>query len=421
MEALFGLDSPQVWDTALAYRQLQLVGQADSKRTAERRLHELGVLPIELHEKLLLDEHGRKPLALVLDAQIERARGQRRLVLFAQLHAFSGGQVALHANDARGRRYWVPLGTAEARPADVRKSLGLLQIHIGKDLAVFPHLGLAGLCRLEGGVSFVSLLAYPKKLDLTQQEPPPESVKPTPFHLRRLEDESIYILREAIATAEKPVLLYSMGKGSNVLLHLARKAFYPNVPPLPLLHIDTHWHFREMYEYRDQIVQSTGVELLVHPNPAAISQGINPLEHGSALHSDVTEAQGLEQALSLHRFDVVLSGARRDEETCQAEEGIFSLRSEQHRFIPEKQRPEFWSLYNTLKRPGETLRVAPLSNWTELDIWQYTLQENIPILPLYLAMERPVVAREGIYVLVDDDRMRLQAGEQIQKSKFINS
>ena len=233
-------------------------------------------------------------------------------------------------------------------------------------------------------------------------------------HLQRLEAESIHILREVAAEAERPVMLYSIGKDSAVMLHLARKAFYPSRPPFPLLHVDTTWKFRAMYAMREQAAADLGVELLVHQNPEAVARGINPFDHGSALHTDLWKTEGLKQALSHHGFDAAFGGARRDEEKSRAKERIFSFRTAEHRWDPKNQRPELWRLYNTRKHPGESIRVFPISNWTELDVWQYIHLEQIPIVPLYLAAERPVVERDGALIMVDDDRFRLHPGETPQ-------
>jgi sulfate adenylyltransferase subunit 2 len=236
-------------------------------------------------------------------------------------------------------------------------------------------------------------------------------------HLQRLEAESIDILREAVAESERPVMLYSIGKDSSVMLHLARKAFFPARPPFPLLHVDTDWKFRAMYELRDRMARESGLELLVHRNPEAVRLGINPFEHGSALHTDVWKTQGLKQALDAHRFDLAFGGARRDEEKSRAKERVFSFRSAQHQWDPKNQRPELWRLYNARRNTGESIRVFPLSNWTELDIWQYILAERIPIVPLYLAAERPVVRRDGTWIMVDDDRFPLREGERPEQRR----
>ncbi len=239
-------------------------------------------------------------------------------------------------------------------------------------------------------------------------------------HLQRLEAESIHIMREVVAEADKPVMLYSIGKDSAVMLHLARKAFYPSPPPFPLLHVDTTWKFRAMYEMRSRMAQEMGMELLVHQNPEAASLGINPFTHGSAIHTDMWKTQGLKQALDKFGFDAAFGGARRDEEKSRAKERIFSFRSTAHRWDPKNQRPELWRLYNGRKMKGESIRVFPISNWTELDIWQYISLENIPIVPLYFAAERPVVDRDGTLIMVDDDRMPLKTGEvpMMKKVRF---
>ena len=230
-------------------------------------------------------------------------------------------------------------------------------------------------------------------------------------HLQRLEAESIQIFREAVAESERPVMLYSVGKDSSVMLHLAMKAFYPAKPPFPLMHVDTTWKFRAMYELRDKLVAEYGLDLLVYQNPECIKLGINPFDHGSAVHTDMWKTEGLKQALDLYGFDAACGGARRDEEKSRAKERIFSSRSEQHRWDPKQQRPELWRLFNARRSPGESIRVFPLSNWTELDVWQYIHLEQIPIVPLYFAAKRPVVERDGTLIMVDDERMRLKPGE----------
>lgn len=230
-------------------------------------------------------------------------------------------------------------------------------------------------------------------------------------HLQRLESEAMHIMREVAAEAEKPVMLYSVGKDSAVMLHLAKKAFFPSPPPFPLLHVDTTWKFQEMYKLRQKSADDAGMELLVHQNPEAKADGINPFDHG-ALHTDMWKTQGLKQALDQHGFDAAFGGARRDEEKSRAKERIFSFRSTNHRWDPKNQRPELWKLYNTRKSKGESIRVFPLSNWTELDIWQYIHLENIEIVPLYFSARRPTVERDGMLLMVDDERFRFEEGEE---------
>ncbi len=229
-------------------------------------------------------------------------------------------------------------------------------------------------------------------------------------HLERLEAESIHIMREVVAEAQNPVMLYSVGKDSAVMLHVARKAFYPSPPPFPLLHVDTTWKFQDMYALRDRMAAEAGMELIVYQNPEAKARGINPFDHG-ALHTDMWKTEGLKQALDLHGFDAAFGGARRDEEKSRAKERIFSFRTASHGWDPKNQRPELWNLYNARKAKGESIRVFPLSNWTELDIWQYIMAEKIEIVPLYLAAKRPTVERDGLLLMVDDDRFPLEPGE----------
>jgi sulfate adenylyltransferase subunit 2 len=234
-------------------------------------------------------------------------------------------------------------------------------------------------------------------------------------HLRRLEAESIHIMREVVAEFRNPVMLYSIGKDSSVMLHLAMKAFYPSKPPFPLLHVDTTWKFREMISFRDETAKRLGLDLLVHVNEEGVKRGINPFDSGSALHTQVMKTEALKQALDKYGFDAAFGGARRDEEKSRAKERIFSFRTAAHAWDPKNQRPELWRVYNTRVNKGESIRVFPLSNWTELDIWQYILMEQIPIVPLYFAKQRPIVERDGMLMMVDDDRMKLKAGETIEQ------
>ena len=233
-------------------------------------------------------------------------------------------------------------------------------------------------------------------------------------HLQQLEAESIHIMREVVAEFGNPVMLYSIGKDSAVMLHLARKAFYPAPPPFPLLHVDTTWKFKEMITFRDKMAAECGLDLIVHVNKGGVEQKVSPFTHGSALYTDVMKTEGLKQALDHYKFDAAFGGARRDEEKSRAKERIFSFRSANHRWDPKNQRPELWNLYNTRVKPGESIRVFPLSNWTELDIWQYIHLEQVPIVPLYYAAVRPVVERDGMLIMVDDDRMELKPGEKVE-------
>src|SRR5947207_2576556 len=257
--------------------------------------------------------------------------------------------------------------------------------------------------------------------DLPLRRPGIEDTTGMPLtYLQRLEAESIHIIREVVAETDNPVMLYSIGKDSAVMLHLAIKAFFPARPPFPLLHVDTTWKFRDMYAFRDRRAAEVGMKLIVHVNPEGLAMNINPFMHGSAVHTDVMKTQGLRQALDKYGFDAAFGGARRDEEKSRAKERIFSFRSAQHRWDPKTQRPELWKLYNARKHKGESIRVFPLSNWTELDVWQYIYRENIPIVPLYFAKERPVVERDGTLIMVDDERLPLRNGERpaLRKVRF---
>jgi len=414
-----GLEAEQTWDTESAYEHLKACGETDSKRTAERRLNAHGLLPAELAEDGLQDESGRATNRIVLTWAMEQARKRRDRVLFAQLSPLPSGKPCLHANDARGARFWVPLAHVEQEA--IRTALIALQQHIGKPVAVFPHGALVALMRNTASMPDIHLCpqAYQPVLpaDLKLHGFDALNGQSTPRlspHLKRLEAESIHIIREAVAEAQNPAMLYSIGKDSGVMLHLARKAFYPSPPPFPLLHVDTRWKFQEMYLFRDFMARESGMDLLVHTNPDAIEKNINPFDHGSSLHTDITKTEGLKQALDKYKFDLVFGGARRDEEKSRAKERVFSFRSATHRWDPKNQRPELWNLYNTRKSQEASIRVFPLSNWTELDIWQYIYLENIPMVPLYFAKPRPVVVRPEMIMLVDDERCKLLPGEEIQ-------
>ncbi len=406
------------WDLAAACAVVEQAGLADSRRTAERRLHAWGLLPEELGLEALRDEQGRSPRLLVARRVLEEVRARRHLALFVQLHGLPGGRLLLHANDGRGARSWVALGQAVPDRAELCAALARLQQLAGKPVGLFAHGELVGRLRglaLPGQLEFVEEAYAPVLPALVWTAPGQRATRaPRSAHLQRLEDESIHILREAVAEAENPVMLYSLGKDSSVMLHLARKAFHPGLPPFALLHVDTRWKFREMYLFRDWVARVSGMRLLVHVNPQAVERDINPFDHGSALHTDITKTQGLKQALDAHGFDVVFGGARRDEEKSRAKERIFSFRDAHHGWDPKNQRPELWNLYNARRNRGESIRVFPLSNWTELDVWQYVEQEQLAVVPLYFAKRRPVVRHGDSLLMVDDDRFRLLDGEHIE-------
>ncbi len=421
----------------MAHQKIEASVGTLTKRTVERQLQALEFLPVALTAETLQDERSNTPMPSVINWQLDNARKARKLVLFIQLKNLPDGTPCLHANDARGARYWLPMPQLDLNsPSElnkpetiqkITKAFHQFQQFLNKELAVFPHAEITSLCRLIDADSNnvnasiqICMLAYAPVLDLSSQHSKTnlatglETKNLRTSHLKHLEDESIHILREAVAEAENPVMMYSVGKDSSVMLHLARKAFYPAPPPFPLLHVDTRWKFQEMYLFRDYMSQQCGMKLLVHINPDAIARNINPFDHGSSLHTDITKTEGLKQALDQHKFDVIFGGARRDEEKSRAKERIFSFRTKNHIWDPKNQRPELWSLYNTRKSQGESIRVFPISNWTELDIWQYIYQEAIPVVPLYFAKTRPVIERDGMLMMIDDARTQLLPGEQIQ-------
>ena len=318
-------------------------------------------------------------------------------------------------NDGRGSRQWLFGETGQDIKTHLNKVIAALEAGANKPMLLILHGELSSYRHeiSDRNVIKIARTAYPEnRVQIIENER--KLVKPSsrPSHLDRLEAESIHIIREVVAETKNPAMLYSIGKDSAVMLHLAKKAFWPGTPPFPLLHVDTGWKFRAMYNFRDQVAQATGMELLVHKNPDGVAQGINPLDHGSTIHTDIMKTQGLKQALDHHEFDAAFGGARRDEEKSRAKERIFSFRTRTHQWDPKNQRPELWNIYNTRVADGETMRVFPLSNWTELDIWSYIYRENIPIVPLYFAAERPVIERGGTLIMVDDERLTLTKSDK---------
>lgn len=416
---LHGLDAEQLWNTELAFQHLEQLGIAESKRTVERRINELGLLAPLLEADTLVDAKGQKLNELLVNHAINQAKKKRQRLLFIQLTQLPNGKTCLQANDARNAQYWIPLANQE--DASLMAALAHLQQHLDKPIHVLGHGAITSWLAKLNNTSNIATHSYIYPIELkhalAQQLQGRVKSQLSP-HIKKLEAESIHIIREAVAESENPVMLYSIGKDSGVMLHLARKAFYPSRPPFPLLHVDTRWKFQEMYQFRDYMAQTSGMELLIHTNPEAIEKNINPFEHGSALHTDITKTEGLKQALDKYKFDVIFGGARRDEEKSRAKERVFSFRTPSHRWDPKNQRPELWQLYNTRKKADESIRVFPLSNWTELDIWQYIYHENIPMVPLYFAKERPVVVRDDMIMLVDDARCQLHPDEDIELKKI---
>lgn len=423
----------EVWNSrSIAVALFGADMSADKKRTerwlAEKELN----FPI-LTETNIVDEHGRDVKTLVTKQILKKARSQRKTVLFLALYSDGSGSTILFANDGRKGRRWIFFDTVTFSECDLEKALTLLCTSEAKDILILPSGSVVAMCRvlvrkwkqnefrltserkLRIGVEIYShscddINAY---FDSQLRQKP----SPAITHLDRLEAEAIHVMREVVAEAANPVMLYSIGKDSQVMLHLAQKAFYPNKCPFPLLHIDTCWKFQAMYDFRDYMTKKSNMDLIIYVNPEGVNKDINPFEHGSELHTNIMKTEALKQALDYYHFDVAFGGARRDEEKSRAKERVCSFRTKTHVWDPKNQRPELWNQYNLRKNPGETIRVFPISNWTELDIWQYIYREQIPIVPLYFAAERPVVARDGTLIMVDDDRFRLHDDEEIQIKK----
>ncbi|MCB1672377.1 MAG: sulfate adenylyltransferase subunit CysD [Gammaproteobacteria bacterium] len=417
------------WDTRSVHDLLTEQTSNGSIRTTERSLESSDLLPATLEVDALVDEFGRHLRQRVLDSLLTEAKAKRFTTLLLQEYRNDRGLRVLFSNDLRGGRRWVylqsdndieELGDAIKVLAEDRNvlllpggpitaSIRALQERLGS-----PHLRVAA-----GKVVRFGLPAYHEPTVSVDWQVTPTTIAAgqTLSNLDRLEAESIYILREVVAQAKNPAMLFSLGKDSCVMLHLARKAFYPSPPPFPLVHVDTRWKFKAMYEFRDEVARSSGMDMIVHVNPEAVEKNINPFDHGSELHTHITKTEGLKQVLNQYKIDVALGGARRDEEKSRAKERVFSIRNSSHRWDPKRQRPELWSLYNGYKAQGESIRAFPLSDWTELDIWQYIYREQIPIIPLYYAAYRPVVERDGMLMLVDDDRAELFENETIQIKK----
>lgn len=396
---LLGLNRQQVWDTGLAYQHLNKQGVADTRRTAERRLHALGLLPMALVPETLRDEKGSEPLQIVLKWELESARSRRQLVLFAQLAIMPDGMDCLHLNDGRGARYWIPLAIPSACQEHVINALQQMQTYLGKTISIFPHGRLIRLLRdvPKNEAIRINLLSH-------APEPLKEPKQNTKFgicppHLKRLEDRSIYLIREAVALAAKPAILFGGGKSSAVLLHLTRKAFFPNLPPMPLLHITNEWECRSMAELRKQMAQAIGMTLLEHPLAVTITKKNHQPEQAASLATEMRKEEGVQQALQHYQFDLLLDTARRDK----------------NKFL---QSGGNWNQIQEAGHRHQPINIHPLEDWTEFDIWHYIQREDLSVSSLYFSHERPVVERDGKLILIDDDRIKLMSGEQI-KSKCI--
>lgn len=418
-----------VWDTAKLTEHLEEQRLINNRKGADRWLNKQGWLLDIVNHSDLCDEDNSPLKRQVAKDLIATAKKRRYSILTLQSFSISG-RYGLLAHDGKGSRRWLWNDKPWSNQS-LQDALCALVNYNDKNTLFFPHGQITALFRALWSQSqqrpwqcnqhkaMLAMAAYPTKLDLSQQTINEKiHIATGQSHLDRLEAESIHIMREVMAQADNPVMLYSVGKDSAVMLHLARKAFYPSPPPFPLLHVDTGWKFQEMYQFRDLMAQEAGMKLIVHTNPEGAARNISPLVHGSALHTDIMKTQGLKQALNEHKFDIAFGGARRDEEKSRAKERVFSFRNEAHRWEPKNQRPELWNLYNGRKQPNESIRVFPLSNWTELDIWQYIYRENIPIVPLYFAQVRPVIERDSMLMMVDDNRLNLLEGEKIEYKRI---
>ena len=417
-----------IWDSNNLSSLLEAQGITNNRKGTDRWLEQKGILPAPVDIENLYDETSRRLKPQVVEHLINASKKHRHNILCVQAFTHEGN-IGLYANDAKGSRRWL-WNQKDWDLDSLQEAISALVAYNGKDTLFFPHGHITSLFRklwlatkqqpviassgIGMGKGLLAMAAYPATLTIPTNTPRPTHIATGNSHLDRLEAESIHIMREVLAHSENPVMMYSVGKDSAVMLHLARKAFYPSPPLFSLLHVDTRWKFQEMYQFRDKMAAEAGMELIVHTNPEAIERDISPLVHGSALHTDITKTQGLKQALDHYKFDVAFGGARRDEEKSRAKERIFSFRNASHRWDPKNQRPELWNLYNGHKHPGESIRVFPISNWTELDIWQYIYREKIPIVPLYYAQKRPVVERNNMLMMVDDERLELLPGEQVQ-------
>ena len=423
------LQSGIVYTTKSIASHIYGADDAAAIKRAERWITEKSLNFDCLNTKTLCDEHNRPAKKQVMAHIIDQHKAQRNTLLFVKIATGAEAKTFLFANDAKGARRWIQLDASRTGLEAIETAFLALLEHENKNTVVIPEGSLTTVCRellhrwrsnehkigkktlriaLEVFNHAISdIESYTNKNDISK-------AGDRLTHLDLLEAEAIHIMREVVAEAENPVMLYSLGKDSSVMLHLAKKAFYPSKPPFPFLHIDTRWKFQAMYDFRDHMAKTSGVNLIVYTNPEGVAKNINPIDHGSSLHTDIMKTAALKQALDEHKFDIAIGGARRDEEKSRAKERIFSFRTSTHHWDPKNQRPELWRLFNIHKKKGESIRVFPLSNWTEMDIWQYIYREKIQIIPLYFAAERPVVERDGTLIMLDDDRLQLHSGENVK-------
>ena len=417
-----------IWDISSSYYFCCQKGYTKSKRSFERELMEINFSP-----KSFLDNNDESIKKLVFKTWEGIASSKRILSLKSSRLKFNGENFLFY-KDKRGKKYWH--GISNLTSLDIVNSSKKISAYTNQTIIFWPSSDLLDKYSLivkEYGTeklstsnshqiifpvsSFQRILTEDDLMQKNDYNIPVKINEKSLTHLEKIESEAIHIIRETIAEAENPVMLYSVGKDSAVMLHLAKKAFYPASPPFPLMHVDTGWKFNEMYQFRDIMAKDAGMDLIIHKNKEGLKKNINPFDHGSDIHTDIMKTQSLKQALDKYKFDFALGGARRDEEKSRAKERILSFRSENHAWDPKNQRPELWDLYNFNKKKNESARVFPISNWTELDVWQYIYKESIPIVPLYYAAERPFVERDNTLLFIDDDRFQIMEGEKISFTK----
>jgi len=404
-----------LWDRERLMNFLNWKATTANLKHLEREIIYSSYLPAILKPGGIVDENNMAVKKNLLDYEIDAIKRRRGKWLVLQIYQKAGSPPLIMSNDGRGARQWLFAEKGQETQNLLATFIRALKARVTKPALIILHGELARyrndilddqqikICRSPFVETYSELKAHQKSQ---------HQYSSRLSHLDRLEAESIHIIREVVAETNNPVMLYSIGKDSSVMHHLACKAFWPGTPPFPLLHVDTGWKFRAMYQFREQVASSSRMELLTYKNPEGVAKEINPLDHGSTIHTDIMKTQGLKQALDLYNFDAAFGGARRDEEKSRAKERIFSFRTATHQWDPKNQRPELWNIYNTNVSTGETMRVFPLSNWTELDIWTYIYRENIPIVPLYFAASRPVVERDGTLIMVDDERLKLTRSEK---------
>ena len=422
----------KAWDLSSFYEYCSSHGYQKSKRTFDREIAEL-----EFYPKVVFDKNNPLLKKIIYTTWEEICISKRLLSLKSSISIFNDNFFIFY-EDSRGKKYWH--GTSGISEHTLVNSFNILSKVVGKNFLVWPSLEIIDFFKIivdDAGSQVINISEDTKvtlpmssyknvltKESLNQtndyQSSSIQIKSDSLTHLEKIEAEAIHIIRETSAEAENPVMLYSVGKDSAVMLHLAKKAFYPAPPPFPLMHVDTGWKFYEMYQFRDLMAKDAGMKLIVHKNQDGLEQNINPFDHGSEIHTDIMKTQALKQALDIYKFDFAFGGARRDEEKSRAKERILSFRTESHVWNPKNQRPELWDLYNFNKKKSESARVFPISNWTELDVWQYIYKESIPIVPLYYAAERPFVERDGTLIMIDDDRFKLHKGEKVEfiKGRF---